>query len=917
MKKLFLMILTLAILFFSRFETVFAYTYTTCTGGSTSCSCTSGSIDCPCPDGTCYITCNQRTCSDCTKQGCWVNGGGITCYNIGTCTCTSSAGGTRYPNGSSVSCCSQINCNCTPTCTAGASTTVTGSLCSAGTSSCSQSNSCSSCTSTGAACYYPETNVIPPTPNTISMIIDGKTYQLSTNPNNPTKLKLPKLGASNVQITVPTFTAPATSRGGGYYFTANNYGINDEWRTWVSCSGIAGEDFCTTVPNTNNTQSFVPTSKTINQVLKEGATGKISGMYTTTDKCGNTYKYSLPIEGYYLIDTLPHVSPSPDSPTNNTTIIDPQDLVPSIGTDITTNACQSSTYTGSEINNPLHIIAQTSDTNTNDEIQSFTIWLSQDSSIPTTTTITSSYTGSTNTDLGIMIKKNGTDWTNPSLYGTNSSLDFGQITDGYIKINNENIIRIYDLSVTQDTNIIFDYKLEFLNNSNTISALYHIYGGALDTNMFNDATIDQSYFAKFFDWNIDLVNPILDNIVQQIQNPTNTNLTWSVTDSQSGIGRTVINGYRTGGIETDTATLFDKNNTNKGALNLVAKPLDNAIGLYTDTNAWIFDNNAGETDRLNIGTNEGGAIDIYVTAYDNACNSTSTSEKIDLDPWFATRGGAVYSENNISKAPKDVSQVSSLDNVFNSRTLMTKSLIDLGTELLATRNTNISVLIHSNSGAAKAILAYDSNNIKLYWFNTLLEKFNILANKSSQFSSLTTRTSIDCTGETSCYMHSTAPTEDIHIPKGYQCDRPTLFISEGNIYIEPNITSDITKATGCIFIAKNNIYIGAGDYQSTGSVIEYDYIEGFLIAENQVIFSPVDTNQTLRDGIEMFGGIVAFGSNSLQEGNAISIERNMRLFNQTNPTIVLTYDNKYSYLSTFFFGTEATIYKQEVGFKSF
>ena len=730
------------------------------------------------------------------------------------------------------------------------------------------------------------------------MIVEGTTYQLSINPLTPTRIKLPAVSSSNVQVSVPTFTAPPTSRGGGYYFQANNYGVGDEWKTWTTCSGIAGEDFCSTVPNTNNTQNFVPTTKTVNQVLKEGATGKISGMYTTTDKCNNTYKYSLPVEGYYVVDTLPETQPI---------VIPP---------DITVNGCVSSTYTGSEINNPLHIEATTSDVNSNDEIQAFVLWLSKDSSVPTSTTITASYTGSTDADLGIMIRKNGSDWSNPSIYATNVALTWGPVTNGYVQINGENVIRIYDVSVTQTTSTLFDYKLEFLSNSSNMYGMYNVFGQSIDSYMINSNILDQSYISDLFNWGIDLTNPTVDNVTQQVQDPSNTELTWSTTDSTSGMLRTVMNGYRTGGTETDIAQLFlpATYTVNKGDLTLGALPLASEIGLFNDSNAWIFDNNTGETDILNIGTNEGGQIDIYVTAYDNACNTNSISEEIDLNPWFATRGGNVYSQNNISTTAKDVSDVTALDGVFNINTLMDKDHIDLGTELLATRNTSISTLIHSNLGAVQGALLYDSNNVKGYWFDILMSKFSQNIESSTSFENITTSIATDCPEGTSCYKYSE---EDIAIPSGYVCDKPTLFVSKQNIYIEPNITSDLDTLSGCIFLAGNNIEILDGAHLSNGSVIEYDYIEGYMIAENQIIFPLVDEGESLRDGVEIFGGALALGLDPVTGESAFSIKRNLRLFSQINPAVVLTYDNKYSNISTIFFGVEAPIYRQEVGFKSF
>jgi hypothetical protein len=146
------------------------------------------------------------------------------------------------------------------------------------------------------------------------------------------------------------------------------------------------------------------------------------------------------------------------------------------------------------------------------------------------------------------------------------------------------------------------------------------------------------------------------------------------------------------------------------------------------------------------------------------------------------------------------------------------------------------------------------------------------------------------------------------------CNKPTIVASKRNIYIEPSIENG-AGSSGCIFLAKNNIYVGAGEYLSN-TKINYDYLEGFFIADNQIVFSLVDQARVLRDGIEVYGGLIAMGSNITDGSSAISIQRNMRLFNQTNPTLVVTYDNRYANLSYIFFGTSVQLYKQEVGFKT-
>ena len=1169
--------------------------------------------------GGCNTCCQQNTPYDC--------GGPCT-----PCTC----GGCPPP-------CTPGPCaGCTPSCSTGQTTTVTGPLCVVGTtSSCTGSNGCGgACTLTGGACYYNETNTTfiqsngsTSGPTSITITVDGTTYTLSTNPDNPTQIKLPASGSSNVQISTPTFTAPTTSRGANYYYQVNNYGTNDEWKTWTTCSGVAGEDFCTTMPNSNNTQSFVPTSKTVNQVLKENATGKISAMYATTDKCNNTYKYSLPREGYYVVDTIPDQQPI------------------TFDLDTTFRGCSSTTYTGREVNNPLNIVARATDDNTNNEVKASVIWFSKDTTVPTTASIgnscdtgyyvvagnkccpnnttysdgdcvssttpasteyfsatggTISYSGqytihkftsngtftvsspisvdalvvgggggggnntgglagaggggaggyiyqtsfpiaansyavtiggggaaSTNganssfstliaygggaggdsnygwgeggsnggsgggagwpgyytlatyyggtgsqgynggysiggpgqgnggggggagaagvnatplpgnggvglansitgtsvyyaggggggayngiggtgglggggngggpgaavatngapntggggggsgyalwvalagsggsgivviryttptpnrcetgyylaatsvccpdnttysggqctsipttvgeifsesdiSDLGIMIYEDGT------IYTTNTSQNWTLLSNEYIRANGEDIIRVYDVSIEKGEEVTFDYKLEFLPSDENLSGMYNVYGTTLDTYMVNSSKVDLSYMPKLFNWGFDFENPTVNDIQQQVQNPTNTELTWGVSDTVSSIDKVVMNGYRRGGTQTDRVSLLlpTAYTTNKGYITLNSIPDSEEIGLYDETNAWIFDNSTGETDLLNIGNNEDGKIDIYVTAYDLACNTNTITEEIDLDPWFATRGGTVYSRGNITTGAKNVSAVETLNGVFNIKTQMTKEVIDTGTELLSTRNLNISNLIHSDSGAIRSLVMYDSNNSKNYWFYTLMDGFEKYRNNSTQIDQLTTSVSADCEGEGSCYYISTSDEEDVSIPSGYVCDRPTLIVSNRDMYIEPNIES-AGNFSGCIFLAKNDIHIGAGDYQSSGSQVGYDYLEGFLIAENKILIDNVDQFLSPRDGLEILGGLVAFGSNITDNSQAISIDRSMKLFTQTNPTLVVTYDNRYTSISTIYFGQQAIVQRQEIGFKSY
>ena len=882
---------------------------TYCQSYSTTCSCLPPN-SCSCPDGkhivccdwTCFVynTSDGGRCSQCD---------GINSYNK-SC----------YPNGSSCTCCvPNGSCSCTqPVCPVGY--TSTNNSCPITTStSCSGTDNCGASCSRSQTCYFIETNTTfiqsngsTAGPANITIAVDGASYTLSSDPNNPTHIKLPASGSSNVTLNVPTFTAPTTSTGGGYYFQADNYGVNDEWKdATFTCSGVDGEDFCIDggTSSSSNTINFTPTSKTVNQTLLENAEGKISAMYYTVDKCDTNKKYSLPTERYYVVDYIPDgpVACTPGEPTCT--------ILPDVGTSDSTTAkgCTTITYTGNEANNPLHITANVTDVNSIDEIQAYILWFSKDTTTPKTTTFDSTYSGSSPDDIGIMIKKNGGDWSNPNIYATGTNLQWHQLSADssgnlFATIDGTNVIRVFNTSVTQSSTVLFDFKLEFLNTDKMLG-MYNVYSLGLDSFMINGNTIDQSYLSKVFNWGIDLVNPTVNNSTLLVKDATNTYITWSVNDTTSGIDRTILSPYRVGGTSTTPVNLYIPTTytTALGEQTPNAIPEDSLIGLYNEP--WRFNSNTGEKDMLNIGDNESGLIDVYVTAYDKACNTSSNYSTVDLNSWFTTRGGVVYSNGSILSTPKDVSDSTSItDTTFRT---ITKDKLDLGTELVSSRGNTISDFIHPQLQAVKATNDNDVNDAKNLWYSKLLSK---LSDFKAGLTLLPSSTS-QCNSTSGCYYIGTSET-DVTVPKDYICKYPTLFVSGKDMYITPNLTNTSGQLTGCIFLAKNNIYITGGDYLSDTS-IKYDYIEGFFIAENKIIFQLADQSKAIRDGIEVKGSMIAFGSGITDSSSAIEIDRNLRLFNQTNPTVVMTYDNRYSSISQLFFGTEIPLYKQEVGFKSF
>lgn len=841
----------------------------------------------------------QCTCTSAYRIECSPVGYVPDCSGPGFQCSTSSAGdycyGTKLGN-----CCTPGPCvGCTPTCPTGYSSTPNS--CSTTTASCRGSNGCSSCTRT-ITCYLNESNIAPDMPTSISMIVDGSSYELSSSPSAPTRIKYPSASPS-VQVSVPTISVPPTSGGVGYRFLADNYGVNDEWEGWINCNGEVGEDFC--IQDTLNAQDFDPSSLTVLQVLKENSEGKISGLNYTNNNCDTDVKYSLPKEGYYSVDRIPDVTDGNGNPPTKASTL------PGYASDMTVDGCSSSTYTGKDINNPLHINIRASDPDGISEIEAGIIWFSKDASIPNLVSITTNDTLSNTNDFGVMFRKNG-DWSNPLVYTTNENTEWKLLTES-------DKISIVDRTITQGTEILFDFKIVFEDSASNPSGSYNLYVGAVDSYMITNNVVDQSRLFDVTNWGIDLSDPTVGDITQNVEDIQNILLSWNVTDLESNITDIVINGYRSGGDATAFVELFippPPYVVSKGAFIPPPIPADDQIGILSDlSSAWHFTNSAMsrvETDKVTVGENEGGNINLYVTGYDEGCNKHSTFENIDLNPWVTSYGGTVYSTGGIINAAKDVSDVDALDGVFQN---LTKENLDTGTETISSRASNITNLVKNLGVTAPNI--YDTNDRKTYWYDHFTEKLSNEKVESAQnftenWSNTDMNVSSNCTSDV-CYYKGEG---DISIKSGFVCDKKTLFMTEGNITVSPDITTSSTS-TGCIFFAKEDIHVAAGGYKSAAfSTTQYDYFDGYLIAQRRIIFDLVDTGASIRDGIEIKGGIVAFGD-GVSGASAINILRNLKLFSQTSPTVVLVYDPRYPIISSQFFGTEAPIYKQEVGFKNF
>jgi hypothetical protein len=121
--------------------------------------------------------------------------------------------------------------------------------------------------------------------------------------------------------------------------------------------------------------------------------------------------------------------------------------------------------------------------------------------------------------------------------------------------------------------------------------------------------------------------------------------------------------------------------------------------------------------------------------------------------------------------------------------------------------------------------------------------------------------------------------------------------------------------------------VGAGPWKTGNATgieeTKYDYLDAYLVADDIIDLQLVDVRDSLgsviytRDGLEIYGGLVAFGQNIPTGTSAVQANRSFGLWNAYIPTTAITWDPRYAKLAEAFFGPTAAIYKREVGFKPY
>jgi len=703
--------------------------------------------------------------------------------------------------------------------------------------------------------------------------------------------------------------------------------------------------------------NYIHTYNPQDALRNQGDAGDAKGRYYNHSMAG-TLMLSNWKQGYYKVNNNPVFGcPGIDIETDKTS----------------TRNCISTTYTGTEVNNPLKFEITGSDSDGGTEIKGAIVWLSKNgtiSEIPDAPIISSFYTRSDPNHIAVMIKQKDGSWANPPLLyapDATNGYNWGNITSHKeirIKDGTQTVVmaKVGSVNVTVNGgNVNFNVELIFneVASDRTVypEGNYDVSGLVFDQYMLlgNGTVVDQYFMStecRSGGWNIDLRRPLFatDSPTTETIYSRVLKLLWSFNGTGSYATDAVINAYS----YTETEDVILETPTGYSNITLSPPPPEAEIGVIGD-NAWDIKNSplSGTYDsnaRINIGTNDDGTITFYVTGFDQACNyvvSDGSDTTINLNPWITSKGGLMYSGGDVGAHAKDYYTGSPYVDFINSvLRKVDANELDIATEAVTSRSDNIREFVQGEfqSSAVRASGVSNSNSQTSSWYeyfsNRLNEQmvelgqsnfrlFGFPAEKltSTKISDYCVTPFLPQAEREYCYMNIQG---DLHVVPSSQltCDKKTLIMASGDIYIEPDIINGgDTNIDGCLFVAGGSIYVGAGVWKTGNATgieeTKYDYLDAYLVADDIIDLQLVDVHDSLggviytRDGLEMYGGLVAFGENIPTGTSAVQVNRSFGLWNAYIPVTAITWDPRYAKLAEAFFGSTSGIYKREVGFKPY
>lgn len=491
------------------------------------------------------------------------------------------------------------------------------------------------------------------------------------------------------------------------------------------------------------------------------------------------------------------------------------------------------------------------------------------------------------------------------------------------------------------TDLVVTYKVWIDTNlGQTIRIYANVEDGVVGTGWINPGTRTLDFTPP----TVSIVSPVT------VVGSNTVRVDWSVNDGISGVsgiyGRARL---VTPGIVNGPIT-----NTTRSVNNYTLSPQDTRP-------LWSILSPTTGSDTINLLTNEGGVIGFYADSWDVACNygSSSTTLLNHTEPWAATKGGLLYSAGNINLNTRSIQ-----DNGYyltrnaalwaepfrfkiDNPTLVTgtgteKNDIAHTTELYATglATSTFSTFNRTqfpNLGFGATSFSDRKNNKPM--FDELKSKLNTqlspdtvkITLNSLTISTMTTPLVSQMAGcgasAKRCVFERVG---QLLISPGtgtapFVCDKPAVFMIDGNLTITSEILKSGSSKNGCMFIVSGDIMLMRGvdlpnnpacnSTNITNSTIcypPYDRVEAYLLADDQIIIR--ENNETLlNEGLLIHGSIVAFGETN---SPAIVWERSLKLAsNQRFPSFVIHYDPTYLELARSIFEFKYDTFIQSVGYK--
>lgn len=616
----------------------------------------------------------------------------------------------------------------------------------------------------------------------------------------------------------------------------------------------------------------------------------------------------------------------------------------------TSLGCRSSSYTGTEINNPINMRVVSTDANGASDIEAISVWLKTQTSIPNTpkyingTASPSTAKTFTNNSYGFMMHKEGSNWVPyivnkdtewvKASYSNNRFAIKGPSSNDmvFVKINSitpsgNDITVSFDLDFNgiEDINKIADGTYNIFTMVNDVFGFtpYDNYGPEVTKigDYFNPGQIRfyNSWINSGKNWSFDFTAPTFNSQISEATGyPTNITFSWDVADLVELYG-VVGNVYVSDGVD-DAEVKEIKAFNSIGDKTMASAPFtpqvqpedQNNIGRldsgYTVKAINMRNQMASGSVLMDVGSSREGSLIFYATAFDTACNASQSNKGFDLEDWIITYGGLVYSSGGVDFSVKDITDPL----LWKPVALLNKispSYADISSEMYGDASGHPSSLKKSQETKSFNISPFKEYKVTDYYNdvrNTFERREIGIPNITKMGNTVSLEGNLGIP-DSSIKVLDRIGNLTVGTPSNaFTCNGKGIIFVSGNLTIENNILNSNRNSDACIFVVKGNVIINQGSNSSGGS-IGYDEINAYILANGTVAI----TGDSSLDGLYISGGIQSLGGiNTIGRYLGLS-------YRDTHPVLFINHHSKYGIFSSELIGSPVDMVKTEVGFKPY